>query len=160
VRVDLIAVGRLKSGPERDLCARYAERFLALGRNMGLDGPRVIELPESAARRDEDRKREEGIAIAAQVRDGHRLVVLSETGRVMTSMGFATMLGDMRDSGITGVSFVIGGADGLSEGLTARASQSLAFGGMTMPHQIVRVLVLEQLYRAATILAGHPYHRE
>jgi 23S rRNA (pseudouridine1915-N3)-methyltransferase len=160
VRVDLIAVGRLKSGPERDLCTRYAERFRSLGRNMGLDGPRILELSESPARRDEDRKREEATAITAQISAGSALILLTETGRMMTSAAFATMLRDMRDSGVASLTFVIGGADGLGESLTARASQSLAFGGMTIPHQIVRVLVLEQLYRAATILAGHPYHRE
>lgn len=159
MKLDVIAIGRLKAGPERDLVARYAERLKGMGRALALDGPRLVELPESQARRDLDRKADEGAAILREVPESYRLVVFDEGGAGLDSAAFARILGEWRDSGIPGASFVIGGADGLGDGVKARASLALAFGRMTMPHQIVRALVLEQLYRAATILSGHPYHR-
>lgn len=159
MKLDVIAVGRLKAGPERELVSRYADRLRATGRSIGLDGPRLVELPESPARRDLDRKAEEAQAILGQLGEGARLVAFDETGACLDSAAFAKILGEWRDSGVPAAAFVIGGADGLGEAVRARASLTLAFGRMTMPHQIVRALVLEQLYRAATILSGHPYHR-
>lgn len=159
MKLDVIAIGRLKAGPERDLVARYAERLKGMGRALALDGPRLVELSESQARRDLDRKADEGAAILREVPEGYRLVLFDEGGTSLDSAAFARILGEWRDSGLPGASFVIGGADGLGEAVKARASLTLAFGRMTMPHQIVRALVLEQLYRAATILSGHPYHR-
>jgi 23S rRNA (pseudouridine1915-N3)-methyltransferase len=159
VKIDIIAVGRLKSGPERELCERYAERFKGLGRNLGLDGPRLLELPESPARRDADRKAEEGAAILAGLVPGYRSIALDEGGQHLSSEAFSDRLRQFRDEGAGGLAFIIGGADGLSEDVRKRADLVLSFGRMTMPHQIVRALLLEQLYRATTILAGHPYHR-
>lgn len=160
MKIDVVAVGKLKAGPERDLVVRYAERLKGMGRGIAFDGPRLVEIGESPARRDLDRKTEEAQAIVAQVPDSHRVVLFDERGTSLDSAGFARILGEWRDSGVAGVSFVIGGADGLDPSLRERATLVLGFGRMTMPHQIVRALVLEQLYRAATILAGHPYHRE
>lgn len=159
MKLDVVAVGRLKAGPERELVARYAERLKGIGRALALDGPRLVEIAESPARRDVDRKTEESTQILANVPEGYRLVLFDEGGAHLDSAGFAKILLEWRDSGIPGVSFVIGGADGLGEAVKVRATLTLAFGRMTMPHQIVRALVLEQLYRAATILSGHPYHR-
>jgi 23S rRNA (pseudouridine1915-N3)-methyltransferase len=159
VKLDVVTVGKLKAGPERELVARYSERLRGIGRGVALDGPRLVELPESQARRDLDRKAEEAGQIVAQVPDGYQLVLFDERGSSLDSAAFARLLGDWRDSGVAGASFVIGGADGLAETLRSRAARVLGFGQMTMPHQIVRVLVLEQLYRAATLLSGHPYHR-
>ncbi|MCZ8186293.1 MAG: 23S rRNA (pseudouridine(1915)-N(3))-methyltransferase RlmH [Beijerinckiaceae bacterium] len=159
MKLDVLAIGRLKAGPERDLVTRYAERLKAFGRGIGLDGPRLVELAESPARRDLDRKQEEARALLAELREGYRLVLFDERGAALDSGQFAGMLGEWRDSGVPGASFVIGGADGLDPALRERAAKILAFGAMTLPHQLVRVLVLEQLYRAGTILSGHPYHR-
>lgn len=159
MKLDVLAVGRLKAGPERDLVMRYAERLKGLGRQVGLDGPRLVELPESPARRDVDRKHDEGQALLAEIRDGYRLVTFDERGASLDSAQFAAMLGAWRDSGTPGVAFLIGGADGLDPPLREQAARVISFGGMTLPHQLVRVLVLEQLYRAGTILSGHPYHR-
>ncbi len=159
MKLDLVAVGRLKAGPERELVTRYAERLRGMGRALGFDGPRLVELGESQSRRDSDRKAEEGVQILAQIPEGYRLVLFDEGGTGLDSAAFAKILGEWRDSGVQGASFVIGGADGLSEAIKGRAALTLCFGRMTMPHQLVRALVLEQLYRAATILAGHPYHR-
>ncbi|HRE19901.1 MAG TPA: 23S rRNA (pseudouridine(1915)-N(3))-methyltransferase RlmH [Rhabdaerophilum sp.] len=160
MKIDVIAVGKLKAGPERELVARYAERLKGIGRSIAFDAPRLVEIGESQSRRDLDRKAEEAQAISAQIPDAHRLALFDEQGTSLDSAGFARILGEWRDSGAPGASFVIGGADGLDTSLRAKAALVLSFGRMTMPHQIVRALVLEQLYRAATILAGHPYHRE
>lgn len=158
MRLAVIAVGRLKDGPERELCERYRERALALGRGMGLTGPEIVEIAESRGRRPEERKREEAEAILAKTQPG-LLIALDERGRGLGSEAFASRIAAARDAGTAHASFIIGGADGLSEDIRARADLRLAFGSLTIPHQIVRALVLEQLYRAMTIMAGHPYHR-
>ena len=158
MRLQLIAVGRLKDGPERALCERYRERSLGLARGLGFSGPDVIELAESRGRRTEERRREEAQAILATAGDG-LLIALDERGRSRSSEEFAQGLGQARDSGTSTATLVIGGADGLDESVRERARQVLCFGALTVPHQLVRVLALEQLYRALTILSGHPYHR-
>jgi 23S rRNA (pseudouridine1915-N3)-methyltransferase len=159
VKIDLIAIGRLKAGPERDLATRYADRFKAIGRRMGLDGPYPIELSESLARRDTDRRDEEAAMILAEIPQHHALIVFDEGGETLDSTRFAQQIGSWRDGAQSGLSLVIGGADGLAKDLLTKARMRLAFGKMTIPHQLVRILVLEQLYRAATILSNHPYHR-
>jgi 23S rRNA (pseudouridine1915-N3)-methyltransferase len=158
MRLTVIAVGRLKDGPERELCERYRERTVALGRGIGLAGPEIVEIAESRGRRPEERKREEAESILAKAQAG-LVIALDERGRPLGSDAFAARLATARDAGTGHVSFVIGGADGLSEAIREKADLTLAFGALTIPHQIVRVLVLEQLYRAMTIIAGHPYHR-
>ncbi len=158
MRLAIVTVGRLKDGPERDLCERYRDRSQALGRGLGFNGPDVIEIPESRARRAEERKRDEAAAILGKLAPG-LLIVLDERGRSLTSEAFATKIASARDAGTSAASLVIGGADGLDETLRGRADLALAFGALTLPHQLVRVLALEQLYRAMTIIAGHPYHR-
>jgi 23S rRNA (pseudouridine1915-N3)-methyltransferase len=158
MRLALIAVGRLKDGPERELCERYRERAATLGRSLGLSGPDIVEIAESRGRRPEERKREEAAAILGRLPPG-LVVALDERGRSQGSDAFAADIAVARDAGTGSLSLVIGGADGLAEEIRAQAARTLAFGGLTIPHQLVRVLVLEQLYRAMTILAGHPYHR-
>ncbi|KQU49954.1 50S rRNA methyltransferase [Bosea sp. Leaf344] len=158
MRLALIAIGRLKDGPERELCERYRERGLALGRGLGLTGPDIVEIAESRGRRAEERKREEAASILAKAQPG-LLIALDERGGALTSEAFAARLATARDAGTQAATFVIGGADGLDEALRRQAQLTLAFGALTLPHQIVRVLALEQLYRAMTIMAGHPYHR-
>ena len=158
MRLAVIAVGRLKDGPERELCERYRERGLALGRGIGLSGPDIVEITEGRGRRPEERKREEAQAILAKVQPG-LIIALDERGRQLGSEAFASRLATARDSGTGHASLIIGGADGLSEEIRDKADITLAFGALTIPHQIVRALVLEQLYRAMTIISGHPYHR-
>lgn len=158
MRLGLIAIGRLKDGPERDLCSRYHERALGLGRGLGLSGPDIVELSESRARRSEERRAEEAKLIGERLPAG-LVIALDERGRSMGSEAFASRLAGARDGGTPAATLLIGGADGLAEPLRARADIVLSFGALTMPHQIVRALALEQLYRAMTIMAGHPYHR-
>ena len=159
MRLVVIAVGRLKQGPERELAERYRERFNDLGRKLGLRGLDTHELPESRARDAATRIVEETAAISAQIAEKSVLVALDERGDGIDSAAFARHLGRWRDQSVANTFFLIGGADGLSPDLRRKAGLRLAFGAATWPHQMVRVMLLEQLYRAATILAGHPYHR-
>ena len=159
MRIMVIAIGRLKQGPERELADRYAARFDDAGRKLGFRGLEVREIPESRARDAATRIAEEATAIAALMPEKSVLVALDEHGDSIDSSTFARHLGRWRDESVANTIFVIGGADGLSPELQRKAKLRLAFGKATWPHQLVRVLLLEQIYRAATILAGHPYHR-
>lgn len=159
MRIVVIAIGRLKQGPERELADRYAARFDDAGRKLGFRGLEVREIPESRARDAATRIAEEAAAIAALIPEKSALVALDEHGESIDSSAFARHLGRWRDESVANTIFVIGGADGLSPELQRKAKLRLAFGRATWPHQLVRVLLLEQIYRAATILAGHPYHR-
>ncbi len=160
MKILIAAVGRLKDGPERELVARYAERAAQTGRNLALGPVDIREIAESRARRPEDRKREEAEQLGMLLTPGAPLIALDETGKSLGSSDFAERLGRWRDDGAQAAQFVIGGADGLDPDLVKRAALVLSFGRQTWPHQIVRALLSEQIYRAATILAGHPYHRE
>jgi 23S rRNA (pseudouridine1915-N3)-methyltransferase len=159
MRLIVIAVGRMKQGPERELAERYRKRFDEIGRKLGFRGLDIREIPESRARDASARIAEEAAAIAALVPENSVLVSLDERGDNIDSVGLARHLGRFRDQAVANTVFVIGGADGLSPDLRAKQKFGLAFGTATWPHQMVRVMLLEQLYRAATILAGHPYHR-
>jgi 23S rRNA (pseudouridine1915-N3)-methyltransferase len=150
----------MKQGPERELVARYLDRAVATGKPLGLTGFAVTELTESRASSSAARKTEEARALHEHV-PGHRgLITLDERGTVMGSEDFAKKLGRWRDDGTESVSFVIGGADGLDPAFVKEAKLSLSFSPLTWPHQLVRIMLAEQLYRATTILSGHPYHRE
>ena len=159
LRLLVIAIGRLKQGPERDLAERYRERFTDACRKLGLRGLDIHEIPESRARDAATRMAEEGRAIEALIPDKAIVVALDERGKNLDSETFAGHLGRWRDDGAGDAVFIIGGADGLSPELRRKVKLAVAFGAATWPHQMVRVLLLEQLYRAATILSGHPYHR-
>jgi 23S rRNA (pseudouridine1915-N3)-methyltransferase len=159
MRLIVIAVGRMKQGPERELAERYRKRFDEVGRKLGFRGLDIREISESRAREAQARIAEEATAISASIPENSVLVSLDERGDNIDSVGLARHLGRFRDQSVANTVFVIGGADGLSPDLKAKQKLGLAFGTATWPHQLVRVMLLEQLYRAATILAGHPYHR-
>jgi 23S rRNA (pseudouridine1915-N3)-methyltransferase len=159
MRLVVICIGRLKQGPERELAARYRERFDDIGRKLGFRGLDVHEIAESRARDVTARIAEEAAAISALMPDKYTLVALDERGKSIDSASFAGQLGRWRDEGSANAVFMIGGADGLSPELQRKAALRIAFGSATWPHQMVRIMLLEQIYRAATILAGHPYHR-
>ncbi|MFO1110400.1 MAG: 23S rRNA (pseudouridine(1915)-N(3))-methyltransferase RlmH [Bradyrhizobium sp.] len=158
MRLIVVAVGRLKQGPERELAERFRGRFDDIGRRLGFRGLEIHEIPESRARDAATRIAEEAAAMSALLPAKYALVALDEHGKSIDSAAFARNLGRLRDAA-TDVIFVIGGADGLSPELRSKAKLVIAFGAMTWPHQMVRFMLLEQIYRAATILAGHPYHR-
>ncbi|MDR3419952.1 MAG: 23S rRNA (pseudouridine(1915)-N(3))-methyltransferase RlmH [Xanthobacteraceae bacterium] len=159
MRLLLISVGRAKPGPERDLVARYLLRAAAIGRSIGLQPLELREIDESRARRPQDRKLEEAKAIRAALGSDAQFIACDETGKAMTSTEFANQLGAPRDHGAATLGLVIGGPDGLDPAFRAEARLVLAFGAMTWPHQLARALAAEQIYRATTILSGHPYHR-
>ena len=155
MRLNVCAVGRLRAGPERDLADDYMLRFDRTGRPLGL-GP----ITEHEV---EDKKNlgmaAEAVLLERAIPSGALLATLDERGRVMSSPDFAEQLARWRDAGRQDVAFVIGGADGIAPVLRDRAEFSLSFGKMVWPHMLVRVMLAEQLYRAATILGGGPYHR-
>ncbi|MFZ1965463.1 MAG: 23S rRNA (pseudouridine(1915)-N(3))-methyltransferase RlmH [Roseiarcus sp.] len=159
MRLALIGVGRLKSGPERELSDRYFKRLADLARSQGISGVDLREVEEGRARRAEDRQAEEARAILAAAPKGAWLALLDERGAAMTSAQWAAEIGKARDAAAPAYAVVIGGPDGLDPALRAQARTILAFGAMTWPHQLVRVMASEQLYRALSILGGHPYHR-
>jgi 23S rRNA (pseudouridine1915-N3)-methyltransferase len=159
MRLLVAAVGRLKQGPERELAAWYCKRAEATGRPLGLREIEIVEIRESRAHDAERRRVEESIALANVIPDGAIVVVLDQRGESLDSPALAALLRQWRAEDRTAVCFIIGGADGLAPSFVARAKVRLAFGAVTWPHQLVRVMLLEQLYRAGTILSGHPYHR-
>lgn len=157
MRLILVAVGRAKAGPESDLAARYQERAAKAGKGLGFRSIETVTLDESRLPDAAARKGEEAAAIR-RARAG-RLVLLDERGRSMGSPDFAALLGRWKDASDEAATLVIGGPDGLDPALRAEADLVLSFGALTWPHQLVRIMALEQIYRAVTILAGHPYHR-
>jgi 23S rRNA (pseudouridine1915-N3)-methyltransferase len=159
MRLIIISIGRLKQGPERELAERYRERFDDIGRKLGFRGLDIIEIAESRARDPATRMSEEAAAITAAMPENSTLVALDERGDNIDSVAFARRLGRWRDEQVASAVLIIGGADGLSPELRRKAQLRMAFGAATWPHQMVRVMLLEQIYRAATILSGHPYHR-
>jgi 23S rRNA (pseudouridine1915-N3)-methyltransferase len=158
MRLGLLCVGRLKAGPEREIYARYAARIAAL-RNLGFAGLDLQEIDESKARSPAERMAQEGTALLAAAPAGAGLVVFDERGRAASSADFARLLESERDRGVKALAFAIGGAEGLAPAVRERAQAVYSFGAMTLPHQLVRILAAEQIYRAMTILSGHPYHR-
>jgi 23S rRNA (pseudouridine1915-N3)-methyltransferase len=155
MRIALIAVGRLGRAPEAALALQYAERASAAGRALGLGPVEVIEVESR-----KPGKAAEAEAISARLEPGDHLVCCDEHGRARTSRALAEHLGGLRDRGVRRTVFVIGGADGLDAELVGRAQETLAFGIQTWPHALARAMLAEQVYRAATILAGGPYHRD
>lgn len=159
MRFTLSCIGKMKPGAEKDLLDRYLDRARKTGRGLGVSDISISELPESRAQRSEDRKAEEARGLLGSVSGAARFVVLDENGKNLTSPDFSRRLENWKDEGVPDVVFAIGGADGHGLELLARADLKLALGAMTWPHQIARILLAEQIYRAMTILSGHPYHR-
>lgn len=159
MRITLFAVGRLKAGPEKDLASRYLDRFAKAGPAIGLELAKLVEVQESRASNADTRKREEASALEKSLPEGAILVLLDERGKTLDSQAFSDAIGRYRDNGKRDMMLAIGGADGLDPELRAKADLVLNLGTMTWPHQLVRILIAEQLYRAVTILSGHPYHR-
>lgn len=157
--IGLLAVGRLKAGPERDLCSRYLERARKAGAPLGFRGFAVREVAESRAARSADRIAQEEDTLAGLAPRGGRIVTLDEAGELVSSEAFARTLGRDAEAAVPHTTFIIGGPDGLGAGVSALADRRISFGRTTWPHQLVRMLLAEQLYRAMTILSGHPYHR-
>jgi 23S rRNA (pseudouridine1915-N3)-methyltransferase len=159
MRIIVAAVGRLKKGPETELVERYRKRAGQTGRNLGWRDVEIIEIRESRADDAAKRMIEESIALATIIPQGAAVALLDPNGENLDSASLADRLAKFRRDDRPAVVFVIGGADGLAPSLRDKANLRISFGAATWPHQLVRVMLLEQLYRAATILTGHPYHR-
>jgi 23S rRNA (pseudouridine1915-N3)-methyltransferase len=159
MRLVVAAVGRLRYGPERELSERYRKRAEQLGRRIGFRNTEVVEIRESRAPDVSKRMIEESIALANVIPDRAVTVLLDQRGEQLDSARLAARLRQWRDDGRPAAVFIIGGDDGLAASLRDKAALRLAFGPATWPHQLVRAMLLEQIYRAMTILSGHPYHR-
>lgn len=154
MKISLLAVGRLGRGVEASLARDYAERATTSGRSLGL-GP--VEIIEVEARK--PGKAAEAEALIPHLSVGH-VIACDEHGAALSSRAFAKRIADLRDQGVRRLTVVIGGADGLDAAVLNSASERLAFGPQTWPHALVRAMLAEQVYRAVTILAGSPYHRD
>lgn len=154
MKVSIVAIGRLARGPEAELVKLYAERATAAGRALGLGPVEVVEVEARKAG-----KPGEAEALAPHLEGAH-LIACDEHGKAMASRDFAAEVARLRDDGVRRLAFVIGGADGLDASILAKAKTKLAFGPQTWPHALVRAMLAEQVYRAVSILAGAPYHRD
>lgn len=143
--------GRRAHAAERSLFERFAERIVP--------PPILVEVEEKRPLAAAERRRREAELLLAALPSGAFVVALDETGRQLASADLAERLGRLRDEGRRHVAFVIGGADGLDEAVRQAADLVLSLGPMTWPHLLVRGLIAEQIFRAQSILAGHPYHR-
>jgi 23S rRNA (pseudouridine1915-N3)-methyltransferase len=159
MRIIVAAIGRLKQGPETELAERYRKRAAQVGRSLGLRDVEIVEIRESRAEDASKRMIEESIALATIIPHGAAVVLLDPRGDNLDSAGLANQIAKWRGAAKPAAVFVIGGPDGLATSHADKADVKLAFGAATWPHQLVRVMLMEQLYRAATILTGHPYHR-
>ena len=148
MRIVIAAIGKLRKGPELEIFETYIRRL-----------PWTVTVKDFAEQDGRDRQAREGERLLKAIPEGAKAVALDERGKALDSIGFSERLRDWRDSGISDLAFLIGGADGHGETVRKRADLLLSLGPMTWPHLLVRGMLAEQLYRASAILAGHPYHR-
>ena len=153
MRLSIVAVGQMRGADEAALYDTYAKRIAQSGRHIGLDGLHLTEIKEQSGAN-------EKLAVQIAARPNALIVALDETGKDMGSRQWADKIGQWRDDGQSEMICVLGAADGLSAALRARADFCLSLGKMTWPHLLARALLAEQLYRAISILSGHPYHRD
>ena len=159
MRILTLAVGFARDTHEGALCDDFCGRAGTMGKRLGFLSVGVQEVAVSKLREARTRIADEGERLAARIPEQAHIILLDAKGKGMTSEAFAEMLGAMRDAGARDLTFLIGGPDGLDPGPRVRAGRSLAFGSQTWPHLLARAMLAEQIYRAITILAGHPYHR-
>ncbi len=157
--LSILAIGRMKSGPEQELFETYLKRSQKSGRQLGFGGPHILQFAESRAKTTQMRKKEEAETLLSAAGSGF-VIALDENGKDISSPDFAAILRQQADNGEKQLSIAIGGPDGHGSELMQRANLTLRLGKMTWPHQIARILLAEQVYRAMTILSGHPYHRQ
>ena len=159
MRLQVLAIGRLKAGPEKTLAEDYQARLEGLGRKAGVTRLTVTDFAESQAQTASQRQDEEAKVLAGALAPKAFTMVLDERGKTLTSVDFSKLLQRHLDQGTADLAFLIGGPDGHSAATRKSAGQLLSLGEMTWPHRLVRVMLLEQIYRAVTIMVNHPYHR-
>lgn len=158
MRIEILAIGRLKDEAEAAIVARYQKRFDQTGRPCGLGPLTITDFAESRAATAGERKSEEAARLLKAAGNAS-LVALEVTGKPLSSEAFAAQLRALADSGTKACAFLIGGPDGHGPQVLAACALKLSLGALTLPHGLARVVLTEQLYRSATILTGHPYHR-
>lgn len=149
----------MKAGPEQELYARYADRISKTGKPLHFNGPDLIEISESRHSDASARKADESSQLLLKADDAARILLLDERGKDLTSVEFSKLIQSEQEAGTGTLAFAIGGPDGHGEEITSKAVRKIRLGAMTWPHQIARILLVEQMYRAITIVSGHPYHR-
>ena len=156
MKIAISAVGRLRNSPEKELVDDYLSRFSKLSKPFGLSLNSVIEI--------EDKKGggpiSEAKLLMKNFQRNSKIITLDEGGKALTSKEFTKYLSNWAADGIGYCHIVIGGPDGLDKSLLEKSNLKISFGKMVWPHMLARVMIAEQLYRSATILAGNPYHRE
>jgi len=159
MRLQILAVGRMKSGPEQELYDRYSSRISKSGKALHFMGLDLHEIVESRATDTNKRKSDEAEQLIKAAGEATRIILLDERGKDLSSQEFSQLLKTEQDMGTTKLAFAIGGPDGHGDELKNVSVRKIRLGSMTWPHQIARILLVEQIYRGITILAGHPYHR-
>lgn len=159
MRLVIAAIGRLKDGAERELLERYRTRFDPIAKRLGITPVTWLEFPESRAGSVEKRCQEEGEALLKAARDASYIIALDVAGKALASEAFAKTLARERDAGHKALAILIGGPDGFGAEVLTAAQLRFSLGAVTLPHALARIILAEQLYRAGTILSGHPYHR-
>ena len=160
MKIQIAAIGRLKKSGESELCERYLKRLNGIGKNIGFGRTEILESAEAKGGTASVRRNREAERLLAQTEGASFVIALDENGRTMSSKEFANTLAKIRDAGHSTVAFLIGGPDGHGDKLANQADLVLSLSPMTLPHGLARTVLLEQLYRTGTILAGHPYHRQ
>lgn len=151
MKITIAAAGRFRPGPEKSLYEKYIQRLPW--------STTLVEVDERRARNAKHRRSQEAVKFIQAIPKGATVIALDARGKTLSSEGIAERLRNWQDEGVRSLIFVIGGADGLDQDLLRRADLILSLGSMTWPHLLVRVMLAEQLYRAGTLISGHPYHR-
>jgi len=159
MKILIAAIGKKRGGPEQALIDDYLDRAGGFGRRIGVSAVSLFETDAPKSLSGDALKNREGELLLKAVPDGAKVIVLDEKGESLSSEDFAALLAAWRDGGADDVAFLIGGADGHGANVRARADKILSMGAMTWPHMLARAMLTEQIYRAMTILSGHPYHR-
>ncbi len=159
MRLHVAAIGKLKSGPEKMLAHDYASRIDALGRKAGINSLKISDFSESQAQTSSQRMAEEAGILWAALPQAAHVIALDERGPSLSSEAFAARIARLAGQGIGDLAFIIGGADGHDPKTREKSNELMSFGAMTWPHRLVRIMLLEQIYRSVTILVNHPYHR-
>ncbi len=159
MKLAVSAIGLLKQGPETELASDYQKRLTGIGRTAGITELVIKEFAESRAATDTLRKADEHKLLWSTVPDASHTIALDERGKPMTSDDFAKLFQRLAESGVKQTTFLIGGPDGHAPETRSKSNQIISFGPMTFPHRLLRVMLLEQIYRAVTIIVNHPYHR-
>lgn len=159
MKITIAAIGHLKTGPEKEMAADYERRISGLGRKAGVSGLSVHDWAESRAADVKQRMADEARQLWSVVPEGTPVLALDERGEALSSAAFAKFLAAEAGRGAKQLTLMVGGPDGHAAETRGKALKTISFGPMTWPHRMVRVMLLEQIYRAVTILVNHPYHR-